>query len=76
MNFREATDVLFAQIKQEELAKALGVSVQTIYQARADEESKGYRSPPAGWEKAVIKLAEAHSKELAGLAGKLKERNK
>jgi hypothetical protein len=72
MNFVEATDVLFAHVRQEELAAAMGISVASIRQARLSRESKAYRTPPVGWEKAVIKLAEQHSKELAVLAKKLR----
>ena len=34
MNFREATDGLFSRVSHEDLARALGVSVASIRQAR------------------------------------------
>lgn len=76
MNFKEATDVLFSHVRQEELAEAMGgISIASIRQARLNPEANAYRSPPVGWEKAVIKLAEKHSKELADLARSLKQQN-
>lgn len=62
MDFKKATDELFSQIDHDDLAKALGVSVATIRQARLGELAKAHRSPPRGWEQAVLKLAE---KQLA-----------
>jgi hypothetical protein len=58
MDFREATDGLFARIDHEELAKALGVSVASIRQARLKPDANARRAPPAAWQNAVIKLAE------------------
>ena len=46
MNFREAVDALGSSLTHEDVAKALGVSVQTIRQARMKEDSKSYRAPP------------------------------
>jgi hypothetical protein len=71
MDFVEATDVLFSHVRQEELAEAMGISVASIRQARLRRDAKGYRTPPAGWEKAVAKLAAQHGKELLALAKKL-----
>lgn len=72
MNFNAATDILFAHARQEELAEELGISIASIRQARLRTDAKGYRTPPVGWEAAVIKLAEQHAKQLAGLAEKLR----
>jgi DNA-binding GntR family transcriptional regulator len=58
MDFKEATDGLFDRISHEELAKALGVSVALIRQARLPQAAKARREPPKGWEGAVIRLAE------------------
>ena len=71
MNFREATDELLAHATLEDLAKTLGVSVQALRQARAVEGTSGYRSPPEGWEKGVLRLAKAQERHFRGLAGKL-----
>lgn len=72
MDFIEATDILFAHVRQEELAEAMGISVASIRQARLSRQAKAYRNPPLGWEKAVIKLAEQHARQLSGLAEKLR----
>jgi hypothetical protein len=58
MKFREAVDALCSALAHEDEAKALGVSVQTIRQARMQEDSKSYREPPPNWELALIRLAE------------------
>ena len=58
MNFNAATDRLFSRIDHEDLAKALGVSVASIRQARLKPEARAHRSPPADWESTVIRLAE------------------
>lgn len=57
MDFRKATDDLCDGIPHQELAKALGVSVATVRQARLRPDAKAHRSPPGNWERAVIKLA-------------------
>lgn len=72
MNFKEATDRLLSVVTLQQLADTLGMHITSIGKARLDAEAKSYRTPPPGWEKAVIKLAEQHSKELAGLAQKLR----
>ncbi len=67
MNFRKATDALFEPVGHAELAKALGVSVALIRQARLNAEAAAHRSPPEGWEKAVADIAEkraAHYRKL------------
>jgi hypothetical protein len=58
MDFKEATDELCAQIDHQAVAKALGVSTQTVRQARMSPEAGAHRSPPGDWEYAVIRLAE------------------
>jgi hypothetical protein len=57
MNFRKATDALLESVTLQDLADALGVSLQTVRQARADEGSTAYRSPPPEWQAAARKLA-------------------
>lgn len=67
MDFRQATDALFDRIDHEDLAKALGVSVATIRQARLHKKARARRSPPSGWDATVLELAErrlAHFDEL------------
>lgn len=71
MNFRKATDELLASVTLEDLASAMGVHVQAVRQARAQECSAGFRRPPAGWEKAAAKLARRQAERLERLAGRL-----
>jgi hypothetical protein len=58
MDFRKATDDLFDRVDHSELAKALGVSISTIRQARLGATANAHRSPPSEWRGAVIRLAE------------------
>ena len=67
MDFKEATDGLFARVDQGELAKKLGVSVATIRQARLRADAAAHRTPPEKWPDAVVRLAEgriAHYRKL------------
>ena len=72
MEFKEATDRLFDRVDHSELAKALGVSVPLIRQARLKEGAAARRSPPANWQSAVIKLAEAQEGRYRSLAAQLR----
>lgn len=58
MTFREATDRLFGRVGHQALADLLGVSVPLIRQARLHSTAKASRAAPAGWRRAVIRLAE------------------
>ncbi len=71
MNFREATDLLFAGIGHEDLASALGVSVASIRQARLKDTAKSHRAPRRGWEAAVIGLAKKKIKQYHALIDQL-----
>lgn len=71
MDYREATDQLMARTTLEELAAELGVSVQTMKQARLAPTAAGHRSPPPGWEAAVARVARRHGAALAALADQL-----
>lgn len=73
MNFKEATDGLFKRVSHEELADQLGVSVAAIRQARLDPAAKAHRSPPNGWEKAVVELAENRIRHYHQLVGELEK---
>jgi hypothetical protein len=67
MNFKETTDGLFDRMDHKDLADRLGVSVATIRQARLRAEAEAHRTPPPGWQHAVIRLAEervAHFRKL------------
>ena len=57
MDFREATENLCAGVSHEELAKALGVSIATVRQARLQPNAKAHRSPPDNWREAIRLLA-------------------
>jgi hypothetical protein len=72
MNFREAVDALCASLSHEDVAKALGVSVQTVRQARLNEDSDGFRAPPKNWKAAIIRLAEARMPYYRKLVENLK----
>jgi hypothetical protein len=67
MDFRKATDDLCVGIHHDDIAEALGVSVQTVRQARMAPDVPAHRSPPDEWENAVIRLAEerlSHYRDL------------
>jgi len=74
MDFRNATDSLFDTVSHADLAKALGVSVPSIRQARLGEGSKARRSPPEGWEAAVVSLAERRIRSYQMLISRLGKR--
>jgi len=73
MDFKRATGLLSKTVTQAEIADAAGVSHHSIRQARLDREHPGYRSPPAGWESAVAKLARSRAAELLKLSEALEE---
>src|SRR3954453_19547221 len=58
MDFKEATETLCVGVSHEELAKALGVSVASVRQARLKSHAAAHRTPPRDWRHAVIRLAE------------------
>jgi hypothetical protein len=58
MDFRQATDGLCAKLDHDDVARALGVSLQTVRQARLQPGGNAHRSPPPGWRDTVIRLAE------------------
>lgn len=59
MDFKKATDALFARVDHEDLAKHLGVSVASIRQARLRPGAIAHRAAPEKWRDAVIRIAEA-----------------
>ena len=63
-----ATD---ACITLADIAKETDIAPQTIRRARMDPSSSNYRTPPAGWEKAIAKLARERAGELLKLAEEL-----
>jgi hypothetical protein len=72
MSFREATDALCASLNHEDVAKALGVSVQSVRQARLRPDSMAFRAPPQNWKNAIIRLAEARVSHYRKLIEKMK----
>jgi hypothetical protein len=75
MTFREAVDALCASLTHEDVGKALGVSVQSIRQARLSEDSTAFRAPPKNWERALIRLADNRVAYYRRLINKLKAIN-
>ena len=71
MDFKAATDRIAAYVSHTEIAEAAGISVQSIRQARLDPSNPNYRSPPAGWEKVLLRLARERSKHLKTLIEEL-----
>ena len=67
MDFKAATDVLGDCVTHEQIAKLCGVSVQSIRQARIDQDNPSYRSPPARWPGVITKLAYERRRELKRL---------
>lgn len=72
VDFKKATDELLVSVTLEDLAKALGVSIQAVRQARAAAGTAAHRSPPAGWETAALRLAEQQAKHYTRLVRVLK----
>jgi hypothetical protein len=75
LNFKAATDRLITRVTLPEIAAACGAAVNSIERARMDPASGSYRSPPAGWELAVAKLARERSGELQSLAEDLERQH-
>lgn len=74
MDFRKATDELFAGLSHEDLARVLDVSIATVRQARLQPTARAHRSPPEGWESAVAKLAETQIRHYKRLVEELRGR--
>ena len=72
MTFSEAVDALCKPLTHQDVAKALGVSLQTVRQARLREESDAFRAAPKNWKAAIIRLAEARVLHYRKLIEKLK----
>jgi hypothetical protein len=73
MDFREALDALCSTVDHRDVAEALGVSLQTVRQARMSANSSAFRAPPKGWEDSVIRLAEKRVTHYRKLISKLIE---
>jgi hypothetical protein len=75
MEFRDAVDSVCDRIDHDDVAKALGVSVQTIRQARLDPKTQAHRSPPNEWQYALIRLAEERVWHYRKLIEELRQAN-
>ena len=73
--FRKATDRLIESVTLADLARELGVSHGLLRQARLASSASSYRSPPAGWQVALAKLAERRAGELQELAKQFRSRD-
>ena len=71
MDFKKSTDDLFAKVSHNDFAKALGVSVASVRQARLPEGAAAHRNPPADWQSVAIKLAEKKAEHFRRLAARL-----
>ncbi len=71
MQFREATDSLCSKVSHEDIAKALGVSVQSVRQARLPTKLDAHRSPPNRWERGLLLLAKARIDHYRSLIERL-----
>jgi transcriptional regulator with XRE-family HTH domain len=71
MTFEEAAGRLLRCITQDELARRIGVTRNTVARALMDRSSANYRPPPKGWEQAVAALARFHGGDLLTLADEL-----
>jgi hypothetical protein len=71
MDFVEAMERLKRSVTDEEIAAATGVSANTIRRNRADPTTRNYRPPPAGWQRALARLADRHAEALLKLKSEL-----
>jgi hypothetical protein len=71
MDFKTATDIL--GLPAATLAEEFGLEPQTVRQMRLAPDGRGYRTPPAGWERVVARLARERGRELHGLAERLEQ---
>ena len=74
MNFTQATNRLIEPITLEDVAEEVGVSHGTLRQSRLDRSNAQHRTPPEGWEAAVVKIAERRAADLRRLAEQLAAR--
>jgi len=71
MTFQDAIDRLGERVTHEEVAAALGVSVASVRQYRLRARARARRIPPAGWQRALAKLARQRGRDLQALADEL-----
>ena len=68
----EAVDRAMVKITLDEIAKAAGCSVSTLRQSRMAPDAVGYRSPPAGLQRALHELCKERAKYFTELAEQLR----
>lgn len=69
MDFRSVANRLQELgVTNDEMGRVLGVAESTVRAYRLRPESSGYRRAPAGWERAIVKLARGRSSGLDELA--------
>ena len=72
MEFKQATDrATTTCITLADIASAAGVTHHSVRRARLDPGTASYRTPAAGWEKAIAKLARERAGDLVKLAEEL-----
>ena len=71
MDFKQASDRLTSCVTLSHIARETAMSDATIRRARLGPDTKSYRTPPPGWEKAITKLARKRAGELVKLAEEL-----
>jgi hypothetical protein len=73
MDFKKVTDALMECITTDDLAKALGVSVSLVRQARVRDGALCHRNPPKNWEPVVLQLAKQKAEYFTRLAERLSD---
>lgn len=71
VEYKEATDLLFARITATDVAEELGISHNAVVRARLNSSTRDYRPPPKGWQRVVAKLANQRAEELLELSRNL-----
>jgi len=69
----QASSTLIGGTTLTALAEELGVSTAYLSQARAPASAEHHRSPPDGWEAAVVKLARQRARQLSSIADRLSD---
>lgn len=72
MDFKEATDAVCDGLGHEDISKALGVSLQTVRQARLADGASARREPPKDWHYGLIRLAEKRIMHYRSLIDQLR----
>jgi predicted transcriptional regulator len=72
MDFKEASTALTECTTLAEIAAETGLSEATVRRARLDRDSPAYRSPPANWKEAIVRLAEERIRRLRALIDALR----